>query len=89
MLRIYRQKVPNLRPNILYTSPTDPLAATLVAELSREYDERYGLNNGIPSSVELSRYPAGRFQPIDGGTFLLLVENAKSGCRRRVHAGRE
>ncbi|TFD22938.1 GNAT family N-acetyltransferase [Cryobacterium sp. TMS1-13-1] len=78
MLRIYRQKVPNLRPNILYTSPTDPLAAPLVAELSREYDERYGLNDGIPSSVELSRYPARRFQPIDGGTFLLLVENGQA-----------
>jgi GNAT superfamily N-acetyltransferase len=78
MLRIYRQDVPTLKPNILYTSPTDPLAAPLVAELSREYDERYGLNDGIPSSVELSRYPARRFQPIDGGTFLLLVENGQA-----------
>jgi ribosomal protein S18 acetylase RimI-like enzyme len=75
MLRIYRQEMPTLGPNILYTSPTDPLAAPLVAELSRDYDERYGLNDGIPSSVELSRYPARRFQPIDGGTFVLLVEN--------------
>ncbi|TFD11270.1 GNAT family N-acetyltransferase [Cryobacterium sp. TMT1-2-2] len=78
MLRIYRREVPTLRPNILYTSPNDPLAAPLVAELSREYDERYGLNDGIPSSVELSRYPARRFQPVDGGTFLLLVENGQA-----------
>ena len=78
MLRIYRQDMPTLRPDILYTSPTDPLAAPLVAELSREYDERYGLNDGIPSSVELSRYPARRFQPVDGGTFLLLVENGQA-----------
>ena len=70
--------MPTVRPNILYTSPNDPLAAPLVAELSREYDERYGLNDGIPSSVELSRYPASRFQPIDGGTFLLLVVNGRA-----------
>ncbi len=78
MLRIYRQEVPTTTPNILYTSPDDPLAAPLVAELSREYDERYGLNDGIPSSVELSRYPTRRFQPVDGGTFLLLVENGQA-----------
>ena len=78
MPRIYRREVPNPRLNILYTSPTDPLAAPLVAELSREYDERYGLNDGIPSSIELSRYSARRFQPIDGGTFLLLVENGSA-----------
>ncbi|MDJ0376370.1 GNAT family N-acetyltransferase [Cryobacterium sp. PH31-L1] len=70
--------MPTPRPNILFTSPTDPLAAPLVAELSREYDERYGLNDGVPSSVELSRYPARRFQPVDGGTFLLLVENGQA-----------
>ncbi len=78
MPRIYRREVSTETPNILYTSPTDPLAAALVAELSREYDERYGLNDGIPSSIELSRYPARRFQPIDGGTFLLLVENGSA-----------
>ncbi|MEC5153607.1 ribosomal protein S18 acetylase RimI-like enzyme [Cryobacterium sp. CAN_C3] len=78
MLQIYRREVPTASPNILYTSPTDPLAAPMVAELSREYDERYGLNNGIPSSVELSRYPSRRFQPVDGGTFLLLVENGRA-----------
>ncbi|WP_104081923.1 GNAT family N-acetyltransferase [Cryobacterium sp. Y11] len=70
--------MPTVAPNILYTSPNDPLAAPLVAELSREYDERYGLTEGIPSSVELSRYPASRFQPIEGGTFLLLVHNGQA-----------
>jgi GNAT superfamily N-acetyltransferase len=76
MPQIYRQEMPT--PNILYTSPTDPLAAPLVAELSREYDERYGVHDGIPSSIELSRYPARRFQPIDGGAFLLLVEGGRA-----------
>jgi GNAT superfamily N-acetyltransferase len=60
-------------PVIYYTSPDDPLAAPLVDELSREYDERYGLNDGIPSSAELSRYPAELFQPQHGGAFLLLM----------------
>ena len=78
MPRIYRRKVSTETPNILYTSPTDPLAAPLVAELSREYDERYAATEGILPSVELSRYPARRFQPIDGGTFLLLVENGRA-----------
>ncbi|MET0975972.1 MAG: GNAT family N-acetyltransferase [Leifsonia sp.] len=52
----------------------DPLAAPLVEELSREYDERYGLNDGVPSSYELSRYPAELFTAEFGGDFLLLVD---------------
>ena len=78
MPRIYRRGVSTETPNILYTSPTDPLAALLVAELSREYDERYGSTDKILPSIEHSRYPARRFQPIDGGTFLLLVENGSA-----------
>jgi GNAT superfamily N-acetyltransferase len=78
MPRIYRREVSTETPNILYTSPTDPLAAPLVAELSREYDERYASTDGILPSVELGRYPARRFQPIDGGAFLLLVENGRA-----------
>jgi GNAT superfamily N-acetyltransferase len=58
---------------VLVTSPDDPLAAPLVEELSREYDERYGLNDGIPSSAELSRYPSAVFTAEQGGTFILLL----------------
>ena len=61
---------------VVVTRPDDPLAAPLVDELSREYDERYGLNDGIPSSAELSRYPAERFTEAEGGTFLLLVDGS-------------
>lgn len=61
----------------MVTRPDDPLAAPLVEELSREYDERYGLNDGIPSSAELSRYPAERFTEAAGGTFLLLVDDGR------------
>lgn len=63
---------------VVVTRPDDPLAAPLVEELSREYDERYGFNDGIPSSAELSRYPAERFTAEQGGTFLLLVDEAGS-----------
>ncbi|MEN2736997.1 GNAT family N-acetyltransferase [Microbacterium sp. X-17] len=59
---------------VVVTRPDDPLAAPLVEELSREYDERYGFNDGIPSSAELLRYPAERFTAEEGGTFLLLVD---------------
>ena len=59
----------------VYTRSDDPRARPLVDELSREYDERYGLNDGIPSSVELSRYPAERFAPENGGAFLLVVRD--------------
>ncbi|WP_233265476.1 GNAT family N-acetyltransferase [Leifsonia sp. AG29] len=61
---------------VVVTRPDDPLAAPLVEELSREYDERYGLNDGIPSSAELSRYPAEVFTAERGGTFLLLVDDS-------------
>ena len=57
----------------LYTRSDAPRARPLIDELSREYDERYGLNDGIPSSVELSRYPAERFAPETGGAFLLVL----------------
>jgi GNAT superfamily N-acetyltransferase len=59
--------------SFLYTGADDPRARPLVDELSREYDERYGLNDGIPSSVELSRYPAELFSAASGGTFLLVL----------------
>ncbi|WP_426624861.1 GNAT family N-acetyltransferase [Leifsonia sp. McL0607] len=63
---------------VIVTRPDDPLAVPLVEELSREYDERYGFNDGIPSSAELSRYPARRFTAEEGGIFLLLVDAAGS-----------
>ena len=61
----------------VYTRSDDPRAQPLVDELSREYDERYGLNDGIPSSVELSRYPAERFAPEAGGAFLLVERDGE------------
>jgi GNAT superfamily N-acetyltransferase len=71
----------------LYTSADDPRAQPLVDELSREYDERYGLNDGIPSSAELSRYPAELFSPQRGGAFLLVEREGEivaGGAFKRV-----
>ena len=58
---------------LVSTLPTDPRAQPLIEDLGRDYDERYGLNDGIPSSFELQRYPAEQFAAENGGLFLLLV----------------
>jgi GNAT superfamily N-acetyltransferase len=71
----YVREVP--QNEFLYTRSDDPRARPLIDELSREYDERYGLNDGIPSSVELSRYPAERFAPENGGSFLLVLRGGE------------
>jgi GNAT superfamily N-acetyltransferase len=65
------------KTRFVYTRSDDPRARPLVDELSREYDDRYGLNDGIPSSVELSRYPAELFAPETGGAFLLVVRDGE------------
>lgn len=63
-----------LAPVSTWTTPDASLARPLVDDLARDYDERYGLNDGIPSSVELSRYPVELFGRERGGAFLLLVQ---------------
>ncbi|WP_345376277.1 GNAT family N-acetyltransferase [Frondihabitans cladoniiphilus] len=65
-------------PASTWTTPLDALAAPLVADLARDYDERYGLNEGIPSSAELSRYPAELFSPARGGAFLILESDGEA-----------
>ena len=83
------RSVERVTASFLYTSADDPRARPLVDELSREYDERYGLNDGIPSSVELSRYPAELFSPDGGGAFLLLQRDGEvvaGGAFKRADA---
>jgi GNAT superfamily N-acetyltransferase len=60
---------------LVVTLPTDPRAQPLIDDLGRDYDERYGQNDGIPSSFELQRYPAELFSSELGGVFLLLVRD--------------
>jgi len=74
---------------IIITTHDDPRAAPLVDELSREYDERYGLNDGVPSSFELRRYPAADFTREHGGIFLIVVRDGETiagGAFKRVDA---
>jgi GNAT superfamily N-acetyltransferase len=71
----------------VYTTPDDPRARPLIDELARDYDERYGLNDGIPSSAELTRYPSELFTPAFGGVFVLLVRDGVTvagGAYKRV-----
>jgi GNAT superfamily N-acetyltransferase len=66
--------------------PDNPLAAPLFAELTVEYDTRYGdLFGG--AHEELTRYPAEEFLPPDG-ELLLLIEDGDpvAGGAFRRHA---
>ena len=71
----------------LETTQDDVRALPLVDELSREYDERYEPNDGVPSSYELHRYPVSQFTAAEGGLFLLLLDGAETvagGAYKRV-----
>ncbi len=52
---------------LLHTSPTDGLAAPVMADLLREYTERYGAG----ARREFERHPVERFSEAHGGAFLL------------------
>jgi len=54
-----------------HTTPLDPQARLVLADLEREYDARYGDLFGEPASVELARYPVDAFSA-PGGTFLVI-----------------
>jgi GNAT superfamily N-acetyltransferase len=74
---------------LVHTLPTDARAQPLIEDLARDYDERYGLNDGIPSSFELHRYPAEQFAPSQGGVFLLVIRDGVTiagGAFKRVSA---
>jgi GNAT superfamily N-acetyltransferase len=65
----------------------DPLLDPLVEDLGRDYDARYEPTKGVPSSAELTRYPAAAFAPEQGGAFLALVEVAPDGGHSLVAGG--
>jgi GNAT superfamily N-acetyltransferase len=72
---------------LVTTLPTDPRARPLIDDLARDYDERYGLNDGVPSSFELERYPAELFSTENGGAFVLLLRDgivAAGGAYKRT-----
>jgi hypothetical protein len=61
----------------VHTTPSDPLVAPLLADLEREYDQRYGNMFGEPAAAEINRYPASAFSAPDG-TFALLVRDGRA-----------
>jgi GNAT superfamily N-acetyltransferase len=71
---------------VVRVHPDDALAAPLFAELTVEYDTRYGdLFGG--ASEELSRHPAAEFLPPSGELVLLLEDGvAAAGGAFRRHA---
>ncbi|WP_407075342.1 GNAT family N-acetyltransferase [Parafrigoribacterium soli] len=58
----------------LHTTPLDPLAAPLLVDLEREYQERYESLFSGGAAAEMNRYAAETFSP-PGGTFLLLLRD--------------
>ncbi len=65
-------------PESIWTTPDSELARPLVADLARDYDARYEPNDGVPSSAELTRYPAELFDEAHGGAFLILSQNGEA-----------
>jgi GNAT superfamily N-acetyltransferase len=78
--RPYGRRMAAASENLVFITTTqdDPRAMPLVAELSREYDERYEPNDGVPSSFELQRYPASTFTEAEGGVFVLLLDGEET-----------
>lgn len=60
--------------SFVHVSPTDERAAILLADLEREYDQRYSdlRIDDATAEDEINRYPVARFLPPDGA-FVLLV----------------
>jgi GNAT superfamily N-acetyltransferase len=72
---------------VRWVAADDPLLAPLIEDLARDYDARYEPTNGVPSSAELTRYPAAAFTAEQGGAFVALLEEAPDGGHRLVAGG--
>ncbi|MFC3532955.1 GNAT family N-acetyltransferase [Vogesella facilis] len=60
---------------LIFTSPDDPRAQPMLAELTAEYERRYGdYFSADGAAAEMNRYPASAFQP-PAGNFLLLLRD--------------
>ncbi|TBN56018.1 N-acetyltransferase [Glaciihabitans arcticus] len=62
---------------LIHTTPLDPLVVEVLADLEREYDDRYGDMFGQPASTEINRYPASTFSAPDGD-FVVLVRDGRA-----------
>ena len=73
---------------VRWVAGDDPVLRPLIDDLAREYDARYEPTNGVPSSAELTRYPASDFAPEQGGAFVALLEDGvlvAGGALKRGH----
>jgi len=67
-----------MRDYFVYTTTTDARASEMLAELTREYDARYGtLFSAGGAAEEMQRYPPEAFAP-PHGLFLLLLRQGQA-----------
>ncbi|WP_287881219.1 GNAT family N-acetyltransferase [Aquitalea sp.] len=67
-----------MRDYFVYTTTTDPRASVMLAELTQEYDARYGnLFSPGGAAEEMRRYPPETFAP-PHGNFLLLLRQGQA-----------
>jgi GNAT superfamily N-acetyltransferase len=62
---------------VRWVAADDPVLRPLIDDLARDYDARYEPTNGVPSSAELTRYPAEQFSPEQQGGFVALLEGGE------------
>lgn len=76
-----------------WVAADDPVLLPLIADLARDYDARYPPTDGVPSSAELTRYPAEVFAAEHGGAFVAVFNDgmlvAGGALKRGVHGAGE
>jgi GNAT superfamily N-acetyltransferase len=73
---------------VRWVAADDPLLRPLVDDLARDYDARYEPTNGVPSSAELTRYPAELFTAEQGGAFVALLQGGELVAGGALKRGR-
>ena len=75
---------------VRWVAADDPVLQPLIEDLAREYDERYGPTDGVPSSAELTRYPAEAFAAEQDGAFVAVLHDGvlvAGGALKRGSSG--
>ena len=60
-----------------WVAADDPVLRPLMDDLAREYDARYAPVDGVPSSVELTRYPPEVFSAAQDGAFVAVLHDGE------------
>jgi GNAT superfamily N-acetyltransferase len=64
-----------MQEEVRWVAADDPVLLPLIEDLARDYDARYEPTNGVPSSAELTRYPAEVFAAAQGGAFVAVLHD--------------